>query len=512
MNDRPASPGARFLAPLERLAGAWYARTDAVLILLVVFVAIWTAFQIASYWPIGLHPDALESFAWSRHPSAGYYKHPPLQAFMTAAWFAVMPATDWSFHLLCQVNAALGLWLVYLIACRFMDGDKRLLVLLLLMLTPFYQFNAQRFATNQTLLSAWPLATYCFLRAFETRAIAWSAAAGAAAALAMLGKYFSIYLVAGLVAAALVHKRRFDYLKSPSPWVSMAAGLALLAPHAYWLATTGYQPFGYALAVHGNMSLAGALRWAGEYLVGGIGYMVLPVVAYALAVRPDRATLRDALWPADPDRRMLAVILYVALLLPVLVAPVMRTKLVPLWTMQTWFLLPILLLASPTAEFPRRDARHVALAVAGLSLAVLVAAPALAWMKHVQGTNEGRAYYRDVARAVNRLWHEATGTRLKIVAGDLDLGVAVTFYGADRPDFVPRFDVGNAPWVTRERMQREGFAIVCKLADDGCVREAALQSGQRADAQQGEIEVTPRFLGRPAAPRRFLVVIVPPGG
>src|SRR5262249_4476676 len=148
---------------------------------------------------LGLHPDLIEVFAWSQHPSAGYAKHPPLAGLIAAAWFAVFPAADWSFHLLAMVNAAIGLYAVDLIARRYVDGDKRLLVLLLLLCLPFYQFHAQRFSTNQTLLSTWPIATYCFLRSFGSRALAWSAAAGATAALAMLGKYYSAFLIAGFV-------------------------------------------------------------------------------------------------------------------------------------------------------------------------------------------------------------------------------------------------------------------------------------------------------------------------
>ena len=111
-----------------------------------------------------------------------------------------------------MVNAAVALFAIDRIARRYLSGDKRLLVLLLLLLTPFYQFQAQRFASNQTLLSTWPIATYCFLRAFETRGLAWSAAAGATAALAMLGKYYSIYLVAAFIVAALAHPARWTCL------------------------------------------------------------------------------------------------------------------------------------------------------------------------------------------------------------------------------------------------------------------------------------------------------------
>src|SRR6266850_8269649 len=86
-------------------------------------------------------------------------------------------------QLMALVNAAFALWTVDLISRRFVKGDKRVIVLLLLMLLPIYQFHAQRFNANAVLLATWPLATYCFLRSFENREIRWAIAAGAAGAL-----------------------------------------------------------------------------------------------------------------------------------------------------------------------------------------------------------------------------------------------------------------------------------------------------------------------------------------
>ena len=224
---------------------------------LMSFVIFYTAFQIISFSSIGLNPDLLELYAWSLHPAAGYYKHPPLGALITAGWFSIFPPTDWAFHLLAMANAALGLYAVSLIARRYLGGDKMLVVLLLLLLTPFYQFHGQRFASNQTLLSTWPLATYCFLRAFENRGLVWSAAAGATAALAMLGKYYSIFLLAGFIVAALAHPARGRYLRSPSPWLSVVVGGLVMAPHVQWLFATGFAPFGYATSVHASGERSG---------------------------------------------------------------------------------------------------------------------------------------------------------------------------------------------------------------------------------------------------------------
>ncbi|MDX5003262.1 glycosyltransferase family 39 protein, partial [Streptococcus suis] len=79
-----------------------------------------------------------------------------------------------------------------------------------------------------------------------TRAPLWAVAAGLTAALAMLGKYYSIFLVASFALSAMIHPSRRAYFTSGSPWISTAAGLIALFPHLHWLATTGAEPVYYA--------------------------------------------------------------------------------------------------------------------------------------------------------------------------------------------------------------------------------------------------------------------------
>src|ERR1700758_1093239 len=167
----------------------------AIPLLLAGFVAVWQIFLVIAYVDGDLHPDVLETWTLGRNLAWGYSKHPPLMGWIARAWTTVFPLANWSFQLLALANAAIALWMVDLISRRFVKGDKRLVVLLLLMLLPTYQFHAQRYNANAVLLATWPLATYCFLRSFESLQLRWAAAAGATAALAMLGKYYSAVLV-----------------------------------------------------------------------------------------------------------------------------------------------------------------------------------------------------------------------------------------------------------------------------------------------------------------------------
>jgi hypothetical protein len=499
--------------PFAATISAWYDHERdgrAIWILLALFVAVWTCFHIIAYSAIGLNDDLTEVFVWSQHPSAGYYKHPPLAGLIAAGWFAVFPPANWSFNLLAMVNSAVALFAVDRIACRYVGGDKRLLVLLLLLLTPFYQFHGQRFGANQMLLSTWPIATYCFLRAFESRGLAWPAAAGATAALAMLGKYYSVYLIAGFIVAALWHPRRLDYLRSPAPWVSILSGFAVLAPHLHWLATVGPSTFRYAVDVHRSVSIADELNATLAYAVGGLAYVLLPIAVYLLSVRPDRRALAMALWPDDPDRRMLVLLLAVPLLLPMLTAPIIGVNLTSLWTMSAWFLLPIVLLAPEQITLTRVAAVRVAFGVAVTTAVVLLAAPVVAWSNYVRESNDGRAYYRVVSEELTRTWRSAMRQPLTIVSGDTSLAGAASFYSPDHPDSTPFFAWRDTPWVTDDRRMREGWASVCFAADRACLNSIASNSAGHSGVVRAEKEITASFFGASRATAKVIFVMVPP--
>src|SRR6266404_7308329 len=265
-----------FLSWMDGIEAGW-----AIPLLLIGFTVVWLAFLIIAYLDGDLHYDVLETWTLGRGIEWSYSKHPPLMGWVARAWTSVFPLTNWSFQLMALANSALALWAVDLISRRFVAGDKRMIVLLMLMLLPVYQFHAQRFNANAVLLAVWPIATYCFLRSFETREIRWAIAAGAAGALAMLGKYYSVFLVGGFAFAAIFHPQRRAYFSSWAPWVSIAAGFAALAPHLHWLLISGAPPFAYALARHAGKAFAPSVIESALFVLGLALVLALPAAIWA---------------------------------------------------------------------------------------------------------------------------------------------------------------------------------------------------------------------------------------
>ena len=233
------------LDPAERLVDALTdpaRRARTMLLVLAAYALVWTLYAVIAKASQDMQTDAAELLAWSRHLELGYAKHPPLAAWLVRAWFAIFPIRDWSYYLFAIAYATVGLWVAWRLYGRYLAPDKRIVALACLTLVPYFNFHGIRFDHNAVLGPLWAATALCFIRSFETREPRWAALAGAAAAAAMLGKYWSIFLLAGLALAALFDARRASYFRSAAPWVTVGVGALLLAPHLVWLAQHDFMP------------------------------------------------------------------------------------------------------------------------------------------------------------------------------------------------------------------------------------------------------------------------------
>ena len=483
----------------------------AVPLLLCGFVTSWQAFLSIAYIGGDLHPDVLETWTLGRSIEWGSAKHPPLMAWAARAWTSVFPLANWSFQLMALTNSAIALWIVDLISRRFVQGDKRLIVLLLLMLTPIYQFHAQRFNANSVLLATWPLATYCFLRSFETRRPGWAVAAGAAAALAMLGKYYSVFLIAGFVFAAILHQGRRAYFGSAAPWISMITGLAALGPHLYWLATTGAKPFSYALATHAGKPFDRSLIDALLFAPGAAMVLALPAVAWVLIAgdrlrrfRQDFLALNEGLW-------LLFLVSVGTIIFPPIAAVALKSDLQPIWALQGLFLFAILVVCG--ASYPIERHHTVKLAAAAFAIAVLsvvVVAPGHALYRNSYPLHEGRNFYRKAAAELTRRWHLHSDEMLPAVGGDDDLAFAVAFYSPDHPLYERPLVDPNTGSPLDSALLGKGWAALCFDEDEACIKVAASTALLAPRFVSHRFKVSSSLLGQSGASQSFTAIIVPP--
>jgi 4-amino-4-deoxy-L-arabinose transferase-like glycosyltransferase len=484
-------------------------RERAAVVVLVAYSAVWTLYGCISTWFAPLNTDMTEAAVLARDLDFGTFKHPPLSVWIAGAWFSVFPAQDWAFYLLAISVAAVGLWATWRLAALWIDGDKRVLGLALLTFVPFYNFHALKYNANTILIPLWALATLCFWRSYTTRRPLYAALAGLTAAAAMLGKYWSIFLLAGLAITALIDRRRSLYFKSSAPWITTGVGAIVMAPHIVWLFKYHFLPFAYAADVHA----AGTwIAWAGgilKYFIGALAFIAVPIVLWMLACRPSKVALADTVAPADDDRRAAVMMFLLPIVLPTIVALIASYRLTDLWTMPAFALLPVVLLSSPRITAPpERVVTIVGLAIA-FPLVVLLVSPIVAiaqgWARPAQPD------LRQAAAAVERAWKETTTAPLRIVGGNDELAYGTAFYLKEKPSAFAYFDTYSWGWFLDEaRIAREGFAGICAVDDNLCVTRARAWAAANPASRTKEIESAGGSWVKRLPPKKYVIFIIPP--
>jgi 4-amino-4-deoxy-L-arabinose transferase-like glycosyltransferase len=505
----------RLLALLKTVTRlpAWFrsALTDresadvAVLWSLTFYVIVWTAYGTIAKGGQGLHPDMTEIVAWSRDLALGYLKHPPLAAWIVRGWFDLFPLTEWSYYLLAMVMPGVTLWIVWRLSADYLDIEKRVIGLALLTLIPFFNFQALKFNVNTVLMPFWAVTTWWFLRSVRTRSALYAALAGAAAGGAMLGKYWSVFLLLGLGIAALIDKRRAAYFRSPTPWVTIIVGLIVVAPHLYWLVQNRFAPFSYAIDIHGEKPFGGTLLSVAGYLGGSVAYVAVPLIVVLVMARPRPSTLADMAWPSDTERRLVAASFWLPLLLPALGAVAAKTEVTSLWSMSCWALLPALLLSPQAVTVRAVDTRRILVAAVAVPFVMLAASPGIAYLIARNRQPPVSAQFPLLAQQVETLWHQSTPAPLRFVGGDADLAYGVVTYAPDRPRALT-----NMPAPSAAELAQSGAVYVCFSEDKGCQSEAAKHAASVPGSQTIASDITRAVRGRLGKPQRYIIVVVPP--
>lgn len=477
--------------------------------LLAAYAVVWTVYGTIAKSSQDLHFDIGEMFAWSHEVVWSAPTHPPLGPWIMRAWFAAMPVADWSFYLLAMIVATVALWVAWRIAGRYLSADKRVTGILLMTFLPFYNFHALKYNASSILTPFWAVTTSWFLLSFETRLPRWAALAGLGAAAAMLGKYWSICLLAGLALGALTDPRRAAYFRSAAPWITIVVGAAALAPHVVFVATHGFSTVSFAMTAH-ETTFAMAAGWSLYFLVSVIGYIAIPSVLGALVTWPPKpAAIRDSLCPADAARRIFYVIFWAPILVAAIVAVAVRSRLDPLWTMSGMTLLPILLLASPLLTVNRAAAiRLLALAII-FPLGALAASPIAAIVIHKNGVPNYQTQYSLIAKAVQQAWDARTDKPLRIVGSFRTVVDGSNPYFPSRPATYATTSPWRTPWVDDARIARDGIALFCPQQEIPCVDEMKRYAA-RFNASIETVTLARHFFGTDDTPVKYDIAIIPP--
>lgn len=149
-----------------------------------------------------------EMVAWSREITLGTPKHPPMGAWLVRVWFGIFPLDVWAYYPLAVVLATAALWIAWRVSAHYLAPDKPVIGIMLLTLVPFYNFHDLKFDANTVEIPFWAATTWGSCARWKRAAPVGRCWPGLTPPTACSGKYWSIFLLAGLAVAALSDRRR----------------------------------------------------------------------------------------------------------------------------------------------------------------------------------------------------------------------------------------------------------------------------------------------------------------
>ncbi len=472
-------------------------------LLLAIHALVWAFSAWLSTNNLDQTGDMVENYVWGIEWQAGYTKHPPLFAWITAAWFSVFPHQDWAYYLLSAINAAIGLLGVKALACRFVARDTAALATLALALSPLYTTLAMKFNADAILLSTWPWTAYFFVVFMQSGNLRYAWAGGAAAGLAMLGKYFSGVLILALILAALAQSSWRQRMWSKGLGVAIAAFGLVMLPHVLWMVDHQFSTLAYASQRSAGTLVQAGLRFIKFtiaqifYLLPSFGFVLLMVnrgqrkkAASLMACSVFRPAAQPALWWLS-----FAPLFVEAIIVVTLSAPLSSG-----WSMPQWFAVCTLwfaLLHKNTIGYaPER-----ALRVMGIYWAlVLIISVVMGFDGARRGSDRSVAPHAELAEAAQSLWHQQTGRPLTLVGGSLLEASSIAFYSRDATHLWNFTDPVS-------KLHREGGLLVCPEADAEC-REKVYRLTQNPAVAT---HVNKRAWGRELPTRRYELYVIAPG-
>lgn len=471
----------------ERLVGET-AEGALVFAVLLAFLALWMIFWAISTAPIDAHIDAGEASVWAQHFAFGY-KHPPMTGWLFKLWFAVFPRERWASDLLTVTSDTVALAVSWRVIRDHLDKDRALLGLIALAMIPLYSVKAEVLNANTVQTPFWAATLLFYLRARRGLGIVDAFLAGAFASLAMLGKYWAVFLLAGMATAAFVGPGVRRFWRSPALYVMAAGAIIVIAPHVLWLLNDRVS-LKFAESVATAAPFDETLMKTISYIVGAILYVAVPLLFLA-ALRPSRAALADTIWPADEIRRQAVVLLFVPLILPALLNLIVPYRLTPDWTFPDWALLPLVLYGSPRVSVDARATARAGLVALGMVLAIVIASPAIAYVRLWGAHDQYRTHFRQVAEFAESL----AGAPIQLVWGSDDIVPGLTFY---LPQARPLSAFG----------QKGTLLVVCLQSDARC-QQTAVAYAKAAGGRTTTATFVRSFLGLAGPPETFQITVVP---
>ena len=456
--------------------------------------------------------DTLEMIYWGHEWQPGYYKHPPLPAWL--AEFACQFSTNdvWPTYLLCQMATLGCFWCAFQVGREMRGNLTGLLAVALLEGCYYYNFTTNEFNNNVTSRVWWALTILCLYRGVKRHHLVAWILAGVCLGLGMLSKYDTAILAIVMAAFSVIHPAGRRCWKTPGPATCLVAALMVFAPHVVWLFNNEFPTVNYFLRRSGSEH-----QWTShiifpiKFAVAQAG-AVLPMLILAVPLIGFRWQFRRLENAEDRFNRDFLIWFAIGpFILVEIVGLLLGVRIRSMWGTAMWSYAGVVVLFFLQLNLNRDTIRRTLTRSAVCTVLVaLVFAGRNSALPHVRG-KASRVHFpgRQLAQKVGNLYHQQTGQYPAIVGGPWWEAANVAFYGNQPASVFADLDESISPWLTDEKLNHLGGVLVwAKFEGDDEFKDGIAQRFPNARF------TTPLELDQqtsaPLDPVRFGVAIIAP--
>lgn len=423
--------------------------------------------------------DAIEMLYWGHEWQWGYYKHPPLAAWVAELFTFLTPGSVWPTYVasqLCVVGCFLAVWIM---ARQTLRPWPALTSVFLLEACYYYNFTTPELNNNTLAKVTWAWSVLVLYRAITKRGWLDWVAAGLCLGLALLSKYDAALLIVVLLGFSWLHPQARRCWRSRGPYLTVLAALVVFVPHLWWMVENDYPTIHYLFERSENSH-----GWFGR-LVNPVGFAVsqliavgvLPLLAQRLFHPRWRLCAADA--RQTLQRQYLATVLFGPFVLVLLLSLVTGAHMRSMWGSALWTYLGVFLLLTFQADQSWEAHRPILRSCVVLMIVLAVAFGVRNLLSPYLRSKPSRVHFpgRLLAEAVEERWlYRQHTSRLPLVAGDWWAAGNVGFFYPGRISVYADASHKKSPWVDDSQLAASGGVILGgqdtddKTFDDWLVR------------------------------------------
>ncbi|MBI3677199.1 MAG: glycosyltransferase family 39 protein [Proteobacteria bacterium] len=431
-------------------------------LLVVLQLVVWTLvpFLASTSMPLDVVSDGL---SWGHEWQLGYYKHPPLPAWLVELAFNALG--DLGPYLLSQIAIVLTYGFVFMLGRELMDDVFAAAGTILLAGVTYFSLSTPEFNNNVAQMPAWAAMAFFFHRSVRRREFRWWIALGLSAGIGLMMKYSTSVLMLAMFAYMLSDHRERALFATPGPYLALTACALAIAPHVVWLVQHDFSSIRYAQHRAGSGAIIFDRKVSPILFLAAQALATSPALFIATGtgfLRKD--SLRNVAWK-DPDFRFLLIVGLGPVVLATLLSVELGMGLRAMWGMPMANLTGLLIAYLAKAGRNRVQWKGLMIATTAL-FAVMPAAYVLSAIAvPVMSGKPSRSIWPDRALAdtFERAWTEQTGRPLRIVAGDSWLAGLVAMRSSSRPSVLIDGNLAISPWITAQAIQRDGVLAIWQV-------------------------------------------------